>query len=849
MFYKVRVKKMPKAQSGLEVKMRAGLGFNANQLSWPVMAGEFSEPEIQERQTLGPVDVDEANLEAELGETAVTDLSGDGIPEHYKIGGKRHYDGGTPLNLPDNSFIFSRDRSMKIKDKKVLEQFGITNVPMGGITPADIAKKFNVNKYKKILLDKNSDDLARKTAEMMIANYNLKLGMLAFVQESMKGFPGGIPYISAPYLESIGLNPDEILNKQPQAQQEQPDADMGEARYGGDYYFAEGGDKGKEVEVSVVWVPQYKKYMFEWYDENGKRNLQSANPFYAQNGDGRTAEEVYNQDIKPKASTSTAPKTSVRNATQAARQGLPPISNKTLIKPPLAQGDATSDFDPRLGEYNDAYYELVNKLNADPKVKKAIYDNYRARIESNKTLTRQQKDDLLAKDEDTVVKNLLNYQKQNYIIRAYDRANDGIVLKDKTWDRTANGLQNARYKQVTKELGFKDDEIFNDEQIRMAQAGFAGLVDVASSDEHKDYFKDYQATTGGPDQLTVYDKDNPLLSDIDTIYGNNTASAIFMARTPEKTEEVKKTEETNDQEKLKPKELKEEFKYDMNTPFWLQDIIKTAGAFGDYSRIKKYLPWQATPSVDYMEPTFMSPERELASNAEQLAIGSQGLAQFTGPQAYNARFSQLAGQAAANAADVLGRYNNINVGIANEAEKFNVETFNKYAEAKSANATNLFDKVTIANQQYDNSKAQARQQLRQGYIDAVTNRAQTDVLNTMYPQFAVNPLTGGTAFFRNPKEIKPTKPSDKINELSEWMGRMPGYYGNDPKKWADLFWQSQGYSTSGGKLSKGATDEDEGETYGSPNPGYNSSTPRTSSTGYTLTPEEYAVLKQQGLLQ
>lgn len=48
---RVRVK-MPKAQSGLEVKMKAGLGFNANQLSWPVMAGEFSEPNIKVRHTL-----------------------------------------------------------------------------------------------------------------------------------------------------------------------------------------------------------------------------------------------------------------------------------------------------------------------------------------------------------------------------------------------------------------------------------------------------------------------------------------------------------------------------------------------------------------------------------------------------------------------------------------------------------------------------------------------------------------------------------------------------------------------------------------------------------------------------
>ena len=55
-----------------------------------------------------------ANLEAEKGETVVTDLDDNMIPEHYKIGGKKHSQGGTPLNLPAKSFIFSDHKSMAI---------------------------------------------------------------------------------------------------------------------------------------------------------------------------------------------------------------------------------------------------------------------------------------------------------------------------------------------------------------------------------------------------------------------------------------------------------------------------------------------------------------------------------------------------------------------------------------------------------------------------------------------------------------------------------------------------------------------------------------------------------------
>jgi hypothetical protein len=818
---KVKVR-MPQAQSGLEVKMRAGLGFNANQLSWPVMAGEFSEPDIEERQTLGPVDVDDANLEAELGETAVTDLSGDGIPEHYKIGGKRHYDGGTPLNLPDNSFIFSRDKSMKVKDKHILEQFGITNAPPSGLTPADIAKRFNINKYKKVLKEKESDDLAKKTAEMMIANYNLKLGKLALVQESMKGFPGGIPYISAAYLESVGIDPNDMLmRKQTEGEEQQPEGDVepGEARYGGMPSYANGG--GKQPTWDVSYFPTFKGYFFFQRDADGKV-IEGTRTDKNPSGGTKTAEQIVNARKQKNTGNTPAQNTPAQQQATAARKNTPgaaapklPDSSK-LVKPPLAKGDSTSDFDPRLGDYHEQYYTLVNKVNSDKNVQDNIYKNYRGRIQASKTLSDKDKERLLEAKQEDVIKNLLDYQKQNYIIKQYDDWNGNSILQDKIWDRTYGGLKNAKYKQVMGELGFKPEEVFDDDKTRIAQAAFAGLVDTSQDDQFKDYFKDYTATTGGPSQLTIYDKENPLLSDIDSIYGNNTASALFLARNPKKSEEVKEIDEDDNQ--LKKNVLPEEYKYDKETPFWLQDIIKTTGAFGDMARIKKYMPWMATPNVDYMDPEFMSPERELAANAENLAIGAQGIAQFTGPQAFNARFSQLSGQAAQNAADVLSRYNNANIGIANESEQFNVNVFNRYAEGRAANATSLFDKVTVANQQFDNSKNQARQEMRQSYIDAVTNRAQTDVLNTLYPQYAVDPLTGGTSVFRNPKQIKPVDEKSQIEQINAWMSKIPPNI--EPNKWLDSFMKVQGFGSGKSK------DDDDDTDF--KNPGY-TSTPKTSN--------------------
>lgn len=273
---KVRITGLPTAKSGVEVKMdhlRAGLGFNSNVMPWPIMAGKMSAPPTKVNSKLQPIPREEANLEAEKDEVAMIPGQGS-IPDTYTIGGKRHTQGGTPLNLPENSFIFSDTAKMRIKDPAVLAQFGLPP-RKNGYTPAEIAKKYNTAPYKKILADKNTDRIQRESAELMLSNYNLKLAKLALIQESMKGFPQGIPEIAEPYLEAMQINPEDLMQQNPGAPEnaedaagqesameiggpvmaQQPGAPLQYLEEGGPDYFAMGGLKRYQTAGAVKEEP------------------------------------------------------------------------------------------------------------------------------------------------------------------------------------------------------------------------------------------------------------------------------------------------------------------------------------------------------------------------------------------------------------------------------------------------------------------------------------------------------------------------------------------------------------------------------------------------------------------
>lgn len=221
---RVRIKRLPQA--------KAGGAANGYTNTVPEQFGNFGGADVNENRmqdtstsrTLKPVAREDANLEAEKGEVAYGDINGDNFAETYVIGGKRHGSGGTPLNLPANTFIFSDFNQMKIKDPKVLAMFGKVDKKgksKRGYTPAELAKQYDINKYREILQSPNSDKKDIATAELMIQEFQMKLGALALAQESLKNFEQGIPQVARPYMEKMGLTDQDILPEEMLQEQQQ----------------------------------------------------------------------------------------------------------------------------------------------------------------------------------------------------------------------------------------------------------------------------------------------------------------------------------------------------------------------------------------------------------------------------------------------------------------------------------------------------------------------------------------------------------------------------------------------------------------------------------------------------
>lgn len=148
------------------------------------------------KNTMTATTEDKANIEVEGGETVVGDINKDGFLEQFTFVGKRHSQGGMPVNIPEGSFIFSDTKKLKIKDKEVLESIFGLKEKKGGYTPAEIAKRYQINQFVQDLKSEDTDAIQKRSSAEMLKKNTQKLGMLALIQESMKGFPDGIPAIA-----------------------------------------------------------------------------------------------------------------------------------------------------------------------------------------------------------------------------------------------------------------------------------------------------------------------------------------------------------------------------------------------------------------------------------------------------------------------------------------------------------------------------------------------------------------------------------------------------------------------------------------------------------------------------
>ena len=217
--YKVRIENLPKGFELIDgelVKKSHGGYVTGDQHNYGLTtfnphAGESeSTKDTDVRYSLSSVPRDMANIEAEGGETVLTDLNNDGQFGLYDIKGPRHSSGGVPMLLPEQSFIYSDTKDMKM-GKEMLSEYGIKSRKK--MTPAKVSKQYNLNKYYGILNDEYADKIQANTADLMLQKNKEGLSKLAFGQEIMKDFEDGVPLAAYPYIKSIGLDPFEFSAK------------------------------------------------------------------------------------------------------------------------------------------------------------------------------------------------------------------------------------------------------------------------------------------------------------------------------------------------------------------------------------------------------------------------------------------------------------------------------------------------------------------------------------------------------------------------------------------------------------------------------------------------------------
>jgi hypothetical protein len=232
-------------------QMGYGLDLGARRL-W---MNQDTDEELDVNNTLSAVPREYANIEAEGGETAVIPEE-DGTKSHYNIKGKRHTQGGVPLNVPEGTFIFSDTKKMKLGGS-VLSVFGKSEKSSKKYTPAKLAKQYDLNKYKAILEDPRADAIKKRTAELMIQNYNKKLAQLALVQEGKKGYPQGIPNIAQEYYAKMMQASDVESQEQ---MEENPQEAMygggmmygGRMKYGGFYKYQNGSQNNEPSKINIA---------------------------------------------------------------------------------------------------------------------------------------------------------------------------------------------------------------------------------------------------------------------------------------------------------------------------------------------------------------------------------------------------------------------------------------------------------------------------------------------------------------------------------------------------------------------------------------------------------------------
>ena len=782
---KVKINKLPEGyviENGKVVKkqMQKGgktgdqIGFSLKTYPTDTDGGNSKKDDV--RYSLSSVPRDAANLEAEGGETVLTDLNNDGLYGLYDIKGPRHSKGGVPLYLPEQSFVYSDFRDMNIKGKDLAE-YGIETKK--SMTPAKVSKKFQLNKYYGAIDDEFADDIQVNSADLMLKKNKMNLSKLAFNQELSKNFEDGVPVTAHPYLTSIGEDPIAFTAKVEDMTKQQ--ALMKTIK-----------SMSLEQQQQVFALQKFMEQAHQM--KQGQGMQQQAAP----------QEQMMQQ--------------------QMMQQQVPPMMRRGgMIPPPPPQDMYYAQKGKQVPKYpldlsgltqldagtagRDAYVELENLIRNDANfepVLKLAYDLYLKKLKDVEGKLGPQQPFTY----NDMVNEFLAYQKNNYIIsdllatqkdpsgelyRTHPNLDHSLYGQKKVWNTQTQSLLDK-----TAELA-EDPNIYtayqiNDRNTIANQAFYQALFDAQNQLDNQRLFLN-QLGRNEPDENYSL---NPLISDVDNIFGDNTLGHLFgvipakepekppIEPTPEPCENAAELEaECNAKENHRwipynaetgdgcacmpiPGEAKE------RTPpkpeMWLQDLLKLNSIANRDRDI--FLPWQ--PDVENVNVDYVleDPTRAVAAINEQMNIMNQANNAFAGVQAGSARSASTAGKAMEQIANTVGQVQNRNVNTVNRAYSQNAQMDAQANRTRADRNVKEYDDTALALQSYMDEKNFDREQYADAYANAVTNMANTYNLNLMQDYYQIDPITGGMIHQVSGKAFDPVQEPDKTESYFNTASRL-----------------------------------------------------------------------------
>jgi hypothetical protein len=188
---KVKITGLPKAMMGSEVKDK-----KTQKHTQPVL-----QPEPRE----------DANVEVEKGEVIVSTDGASNQKRTAVAGGKKHYDGGTPVNLRSGSAVYSDH--LKLSDPALLQVLGFSgNQPK---TFAQIAKKWELSTLVDKREESGIDQIKKRSLDKSIEDSNFKLS-LAFVLQQFHEKKGNEQKEHSrhfePFLERTGMSYEQLFD-------------------------------------------------------------------------------------------------------------------------------------------------------------------------------------------------------------------------------------------------------------------------------------------------------------------------------------------------------------------------------------------------------------------------------------------------------------------------------------------------------------------------------------------------------------------------------------------------------------------------------------------------------------